>query len=173
MRPILLIFFGLTLLSSCNHYESSVPLSTPENSNINPALLGEWILTEEKKEKDTSGFIEVIAFNKNEYLVQLKEYVDSSKHIASVVCMRMFDTKIDKNTYLNLQFIGDNNEKSFMIYKFKPISGNRYKIFYLSKEHFIKEFDQTNKFQAYVRSHIKEFEKSFVQEGILSRKTGN
>ncbi|RUT73132.1 hypothetical protein [Ancylomarina longa] len=169
MKNILFAVLVLLSLSSCNHYESKVSIGSP-NTTINSNLLGEWILAEDHKDGEISGFIDVLAFNKSEYLVQLIEYADSSNYMESIINMRMFETKIRNSTYLNLQFLGDDNDKSYMIYRFKSISGNRYKLYYLSKELFQKEFHNSKEFEEYAKTHYKEFDKSFEVEGILSRK---
>ena len=121
-RQTLLIVLAIFVLTSCNHYESEVPITNSDNSIIDSDLLGQWYLSSDNKEDDTSGFLEVIPFNKTEYLVQLKEFVDSSEHIESIVNMRMFSSKIKKDTYLNLQFIGSDDDNKFLIYRFKSIS---------------------------------------------------
>ncbi|MBI9060220.1 hypothetical protein L3049_21385 [Labilibaculum sp. DW002] len=169
-RQTLLIVLAIFVLTSCNHYESEVPITNSDNSIIDSDLLGQWYLSSDNKEDDTSGFLEVIPFNKTEYLVQLKEFVDSSEHIESIVNMRMFSSKIKKDTYLNLQFIGSDDDNKFLIYRFKSISGNRYKLYFLSKEKFTKKFTNPKSFESYIEQNSKEFEKSFEVEGILKRK---
>ncbi|PKQ63598.1 hypothetical protein BZG02_09530 [Labilibaculum filiforme] len=157
-------------MTSCNHYESKVPISSPSNSIIEESLLGEWILSPESKSEEASGYLEVIPFNDNEYLVQLKEYADSTKHIESIINIRMFASEVSKNTYFNLQFIGTDIDKGFMIYRFKPVSGNRYKVFFLSKNEFNKTFPNSKSFREFVEKNPKEFDKYFEMEGILERK---
>ncbi|BAX80217.1 hypothetical protein [Labilibaculum antarcticum] len=169
-RQMLLLLFGLLVLTSCNHYESKVPISSSDNSVIEKALLGEWILTSENKKDDTSGYLEVLPFNDTEYLVQLKEIKDSTQYIESIINIRMFSSEINKDIYLNLQFVGSDSEKDFMIYRFKSISGNRYKVFFLSKDLFSKTFTNSLSFQKYIENHPKEFEKAFEVEGVIERK---
>lgn len=169
-RQMLLLLFGILVLTSCNHYESKVPISSSDNSVIEESLLGEWILSSENKKDETSGYLEVIPFNDTEYLVQLKEVEDSTQHIESIINIRMFSSEIKKDVYLNLQFIGADSEKDFMIYRFKSISGNRYKVFFLSKDRFNMNFTNSASFQEYIEKHPKEFEKAFEVEGILERK---
>jgi len=172
MKKILLLsLLGIFVLSSCNHYVSKVPITSSENSEIDKNLLGEWVLSSEKKEDKTSGYLEVIPFNEMEYLIQLKEYADSTQFIESIINLRMFSSEVKHNVYLNLQFIGIDDEKEFMIYRFKPISGNRYKVFFLSRDKFSIEFNNSKSFEEYIEKHSKEFEKSFDVEGILNRKT--
>ena len=171
MKQLLLPLLSILFFASCNHYESDVPIQPSNNSQIEEELLGEWILSSEKKDDKTSGFIEVIAFNDHEYLVQVKEYADSTKLIQSIVNIRMFSTQINGNTYFNLQLIGAENDNTFMIYRIKPISGNRHKLFYLSKDQFTMEFKDSDNFMEYIKNHFKEFDKAFEAEGILSRKT--
>ncbi len=170
-RQILLLLFGILVLTSCNHYESKVPISSSTNSVIEEDLLGQWILSSENKKDETSGFLEVIPFNNTEYLVQLKEVDDSTQYIESVINLRMFSSEVNKNVYLNLQFIGNDNEKDFLIYRFKPISGNRFKIFFLAKDQFNMKFINSEKFKEYIEKNTADFEKYFELEGILERKT--
>lgn len=170
MKRSILFTSLLLLMASCNHFESEVPITDSSNSEITTELLGKWILTDEQKHENTTGFIEIIPFNKNEYLVQLKEYVDSSSHIASIVSIRMFESKIKKDKYLNLQLLGNKEDLKYMIYKFKPISKNRFKIYYLTKDAFDHEFSDSEKFLSYIMANYKEFEKAFKMEGIISRK---
>ena len=166
----LLIVLAIFVLTSCNHYESEVPITNSDNSIIDSNLLGQWYLSSDNKKENTSGFLEIIPFNKSECLVQLKEFVDSSDHIQSIVNMRMFSSKIKKDTYLNIQFLGSDDDNKFFIYRFKSISGNRYKLYFLSKEKFTKEFTDSKSFKAYIEQNSKEFEKAFEVEGILKRK---
>jgi len=170
MKRLLLPIFTIFILASCSHYESAVPLGPPEKSIIEESILGEWILSDEKKENETSGFLKVMVFNQHEYLVQLYEFVDSSEHIESVLNLRMFSTQIKKDNYLNLMFLGPDAESSYMIYRLKEISGNRYKLMYLSKDKFETKFENSGSFKKYVETNQKEFNKSFLPEGILSRK---
>lgn len=169
-RQALLLLFGIFVLTSCNHYESEVPISSSSNSVIEECLLGEWFLLSENKKDETSGYLEVMPFNDTEYLVQLKEIEDSTQNIESIINIRMFSSKIKRNTYLNLQFIGADSEKDFMIYRFKAISGNRYKVYFLSKDKFNMNFINSDSFREYIEKHPKEFEKAFEVEGILERK---
>ena len=169
-RQALLLLFGILILTSCNHYESEVSISSSSNSMIEESLLGEWFLSDENKKDETSGILEVLPFNDTEYLVQLKEIEESTQLIKSIINIRMFSSKIEKNIYLNLQFIGADHEKDFLIYRFKPISGNRYKVFFLSKDKFNMNFTQSESFREYIEKHPKEFEKAFEVEGILRRK---
>lgn len=169
-RQALLLLFGILVLTSCNHYESEVPISSSSNSVIEESLLGEWFLLSENKKDETSGYLEVMPFNDTEYLVQLKEIEDSTQYIESIINIRMFSSKIKRNTYLNLQFIGADSEKDFMIYRFKAISGNRYKVYFLSKDKFNMNFVNSDNFREYIEKHPKEFEKAFEVEGILERK---
>ncbi|WP_421921003.1 hypothetical protein [Marinifilum sp.] len=57
-----------------------------------------------------------------------------------------------------------------MIYKLQAISGNRYKLLYLAKDHFDKQFKSADEFREFVENNQKEFNKTFITEGILSRK---
>lgn len=169
-RQALLLLFGIFVLTSCNHYESEVSISSSSNSVIEECLLGEWFLLSENKKDETTGYLEVMPFNDTEYLVQLKEIEDSTQNIESIINIRMFSSKIKRNTYLNLQFIGADSEKDFMIYRFKAISGNRYKVYFLSKDKFNMNFINSDSFREYIEKHPKEFEKAFEVEGILERK---
>jgi len=169
-RQMLLLLLGILVLTSCNHYESKLPISSSDNSVIEKSLLGKWILSSENKKDETSGYLEVLPFNDTEYLVQLKEVEDSTQYIESIINIRMFSSEVKKNIYLNLQFIGNDSEKDFMIYRFKSISGNRYKVFFLSKDRFNMNFTNSLSFQEYIEKHPKEFEKAFEVEGILERK---
>jgi len=169
MKNILFALLLVLSLSSCSHYESKVSIGSP-NSPTNSNLLGEWILADNVKDGKVSGYIDVQSFNKSEYLVQLIEHADSSNYMESIINLRMFETRIKNSTYLNLQFLGDDNDKTYMIYRFKSISGNRYKLYYLSKELFQKEFHSSDAFKMYIQNHHKEFDKAFEVEGILSRK---
>lgn len=169
-KPTLLIFLVLLIFTSCNHYESEVPITNSNHSVIDSKLLGQWFLSSENVKDDTSGFLEVIPFNKNEYLIQLKEFVDSTRHIESIVNLRMFASEVNNKTYLNLQFIGSENDNQFMIYRFKSISGNRYKLYFLAKDKFTKTFTDSESFKKHIENHSKEFEKLFEVEGILQRK---
>lgn len=170
-RQMLLLLFGILVLTSCNHYESKVPISSSSNSVIEEAILGKWILSSENKKDETSGYIEVIPFNDTEYLLQLKDVDDSTQSIKSIINIRMFSSEVNNNVYLNLQFIGTDIEKDFLIYRFKPISGNRYKIFFLSKDQFNMKFTNSKNFREYIEKNSKDFEKYFEVEGILERKT--
>lgn len=161
---------GVVLMSSCNHYESRVPITSSSTSGIDKEILGEWILSSDNKKEDTSGYLEIIPFSNSEYLVQLKEYADSTQYIESIINLRMFSSKIKNNTFLNLQFIGSESDKTYMIYRFKKVSGNRYKVYFLSKDKFNIEFNNSKSFQEYIEKHPKEFEKSFIVEGVLTRK---
>lgn len=169
-KQVLYLLFGILVLTSCNHYESKVPISSSNNSVIEESLLGEWFLSSENKKDEKSGILEVLPFNDTEYLVQLKEIEDSTQYIKSILNIRMFSSEIKNNIYLNLQFIGTDSEKDFMIYCFKPISGNRYKVFFLSKDKFNMNFTKSENFKKYIEEHSKEFEKAFEIEGILKRK---
>ncbi|WP_372755911.1 hypothetical protein [Labilibaculum sp.] len=169
-RQVLLLLFGILVFTSCNHYESKVAISSSENSEIDTNLFGEWTLTSENDKDKISGYLEVIPFNDTEYLIQLNEVADSSKYIKSILNFRMYSSVVQKNEYLNVQFIGSDSEKTFMIYRIKSISGNRYKVFYLSKEQFNIEFKDSASFYEYIEKHSKEFEKAFEVEGILERK---
>jgi hypothetical protein len=169
-RQVLLLLFGILFFTSCNHYESKVPISSSENSEIDTNLLGEWTLSSENKKDKISGYLDVIPFNDTEYLIQLNEIADSSKYIKSILNFRMYSSLVQKSEYLNVQFISTDNEKEFMIYRIKAISGNRYKIFFLSKEQFNREFKDSKSFYDYIEQHEKEFEKAFEVEGILERK---
>jgi len=170
MKRLLLPIFTIFILASCSHYESATPLGPPEKSSVEESLLGEWILSDEKKENETSGFLNVMAFNHHEYLVQLYELADSSEYIESVLNLRMFSTQIKKDNYFNLIFLGPDAESSYMIYRLKEISGNRYKLMYLSKDKFELKFENPESFKKYVETNQKEFNKAFLPEGILSRK---
>ncbi|MUP36838.1 hypothetical protein [Labilibaculum euxinus] len=169
-KQVLLLLLGILVLTSCNHYESKVPISPSGNSVIEKSLLGEWILSSENKKEEASGYIEVIPFNDTEYLVQLKEIADSTKNIESIINIRMFSSEVNENVYFNMQFVGSDSDKGFMIYRYKPIAGNRYKVFFLSKDQFNKVFPNSKSFKEYIETHTKEFEKYFDVEGILERK---
>lgn len=170
MKRQVLLLFGILVFTSCNHYESKIPISSSNNSKIDTNLLGEWTLSSENDKEKASGYLDVIPFNDTEYLIQLYEIADSSKYIKSILNFRMYSSLVQKNEYLNVQFIGSNKEKEFMIYRIKAISGNRYKIFFLSREQFNTEFKDSKDFYEYIEQHHKEFEKAFEVEGILERK---
>lgn len=169
MKRRLFPLLGMLLLCSCNHFTTEVPISSPENSEIDTDLLGKWILSTEKKEDRSLDYLEVSPFNEHEYLIQLIEYKDSSQLIKSFFNIRMFSSKLKDETYFNLQFIGLDN-KDFMIYKVTPISSNQYKLYFLSTNRFDKEFRQSEKFKDYIDKHPHEFEEAFEEEGILFRK---
>lgn len=52
MKRRLFPLLGMLLLCSCNHFTTEVPISSPENSEIDTDLLGKWILSTEKKKID-------------------------------------------------------------------------------------------------------------------------
>ncbi|NOU61536.1 hypothetical protein [Marinifilum caeruleilacunae] len=170
MKNLLVALFSIIALASCSTYESEVPLGNPGDTELDDKFLGKWILSEEKKTEEVSGHIEIIPFNRQEYLVQIIEYADSTDYLESILNFRMFPSKIKKDIYYNLQMLGTDEKSSFLIYKLKAISGNRYKLLYLAKDHFEKQFNSTGEFRKYVESNQKEFNKTFMTEGVLSRK---
>lgn len=170
MRCSTLALLIVVCLTSCSIYESEVPLGKPGSTEVKSEILGKWILNEEKKNEEVSGHIEIFSFNSNEYLVQVSEYADTTDHIESFLNFRMFPIQINKEIYYNIQILSNDEETQYSIYKLKPISGNRYKLLYLSKEQFEKLFTSSTDFRKYVEMNQKEFNKAFMTEGILKRR---
>ncbi|MFA8433965.1 MAG: hypothetical protein ACEPOZ_05565 [Marinifilaceae bacterium] len=169
-KHILFYLCTLLLLSSCNYYESEVPITSSSEASIDSSLLGQWILTTEKKEDRIGGYVEIIPFNDHEHLIQLVDYQDSTTLIKSIENIRMFTSTINKRTYFNIQMLEKSGRSNYLIFRTKAISRHRLKLFYLSKDLFQKKFDRQKHFEEYIEDHQKEFDSYFQLEGILVRK---
>ncbi len=130
------LFSLLLLLTGCPYY-SKVPLTEIPKAPIDTALLGTWASDEIKTGADT-GEIKIIAFNKNEYYIDL---LGLNKGKIEIERYRAYITPVGKINILNLEDLKEKGNYSFLSYK---INGNKLVLEIVSDE-CIKEKYKTSK----------------------------
>jgi len=125
-----IVALALLTLTGCP-YDSDIPLSNSENSQIDPALLGIWYAKDIKTRNDTIE-IKIIDFNAHEYLIAYKE-IQSDGDI-KMTNLRGYVTAIGDKKIMNLHELGRSNEITYYRYY---LADNRLIVAYASDE-FIK-----------------------------------
>lgn len=146
---VLAIAIGL-FFSSCSDYSSPIPLSNKNKADIDSNLIGRWMkvhdeTTEAKTEKLEvfekfhEHFLDVIAFNQNEYV--LRVFNEKGDQFVA----RGFESAVDNNRFCNIQLLNYQSNE-FFIYKFEH--KNDTLIYYpIRKETFSLQFKKSKNFR--------------------------
>jgi len=148
---LITLVVSIFLLSGCP-YESPVPLSSPEKSQIDARFIGKWRLPEEEKKE--KGIVEILNFNDHELLILFKE--ENSEKIDKA---RAFITEVKGVSYLNYQDVDLKPEKNpwlFLKYRF---SGNRLYLNTVEEDLFAHKIQSSRKLRAFFKKnqHKKDF----------------
>ncbi|MFB3132933.1 MAG: hypothetical protein ACE10K_10475 [Rhodothermales bacterium] len=109
---VLVLFFVL-----CGCLESEVPLSSSDQSIIDPRLIGRWELIETEEDEGPAGML-VLQFNDHEYYVEYYyERDDGTVEFPDTLRFRAYTTPIDGALFANLQCIGC-DERTFIFYRY-------------------------------------------------------
>lgn len=142
----LLIIALVLFLSSCSDYSSPVPLSNMNKEEVDSNLIGRWMkvhdeTTEAKTEKLEifekfhEHFIDVIAFNHNEYV--LRVFNEKGDQFVA----RGFESAVDNKRFCNIQLLNYQSNE-FFIYKFDFVNDTL--IYYpIRKEVFSLQFTKS------------------------------
>jgi hypothetical protein len=149
---LILVIGSLLSLCACP-YESEFPLSKCSEAVIDNQLIGQWKL--EPKEGEEEGIITIYRFNDHEYLISAR-----GKEETTDMVMRAFGTRIEGQTFLNVQTINKPGEKRRPWY-LVPYSLSENKLVYnvveddLLKE---KQFTSSEELYTFVKKNLKQKE---------------
>jgi hypothetical protein len=99
----ILVIGSLLFLCACP-YESEFPLSKCSKAVIDKQLIGQWRL--EPKDGEEGGIITIYRFNDHEYLISARGEEETTEMV-----MRAFGTRVDGQTFLNVQIINKPGEQ--------------------------------------------------------------
>jgi hypothetical protein len=119
-----ILFLSLgAFICSCSDYSSRVPLSNSKKTDIDSNLIGRWVKVHDEYaeaktekleifEKFHEHFLDVIAFNQNEYV--LRVFNEKGDQFVA----RGFENTIENKRYSNIQLLNYKSQE-FFIYKFE------------------------------------------------------
>ncbi|MEO0683683.1 MAG: hypothetical protein AAFY76_01200 [Cyanobacteria bacterium J06649_11] len=106
----------LLFLTTCNVYESNVPISDPKRSSINEEWLGNWVGLDENEFIIYPIFaVDLQAFNEQEYVASLTEYSRKGNSIRAVSTYKVFNSELKSHQYLNVYPLRGDNDK-YLLY---------------------------------------------------------
>lgn len=110
-----LFLLPLAILMTGCPYSSEVPLGDPQESVIDPALLGKWVTCHQGDVVSTDT-LWIMEFNRHEYLIVFNQ---SREGKCLIECGRGFITVIDKTKILNFTGLGEPARFNFNRYEMK------------------------------------------------------
>ncbi|MFK7808689.1 MAG: hypothetical protein AB8F74_12870 [Saprospiraceae bacterium] len=153
------------VISSCEIYQSKVPITNSNDSIINKDLTGRWIgLSQDEFQHYPQIEIMLQSFNEKEYIGQLTHYNDKGRNISSTELYKVFNTIIESDEYLNIKPIGT-NDQNFIFYKIEKDFKDSIHIRYLTDSLKLK-FETSNEFKDYLVKEELKFETEFLSPPI-------
>ncbi|MFH2096459.1 MAG: hypothetical protein ABIJ16_12185 [Bacteroidota bacterium] len=164
---ISVLLTAFTLLSSCDFYESSVPLSDSSKSTIDTSLTGRWV-NAEKENSSGAEYFDITAFNEHEYLVKTPMLKDS--RYESVYTFRMFNTLLNNKEYFNLVSVDLNEERNYTFYKYDRLKNGDLQVYYLSDDYLRDTvFTGSKELCKFIKANTDSVEAGFKVFGVLHK----
>lgn len=151
-QAIILLILS-AFFTSCEIYESPVPISDSSKSTMDTSLVGHYkvIYANDYQDQSKQDFASIMQFNDREYLVRLVSAQDTS--IKDILLFKLFNSNVKSKEIFNLGYLEANNKLpvySFLTYK--QLNKDSLGIAMLQKSFSDKEFDSSKKLRKYMTS---------------------
>lgn len=142
-------------VTSCDFYESEVPITNSKKSIIDTNAIGNWGYFE----GDTLKFgIRIDALNNNQYILNCID-IGSLEDIGMYDNFIAHSSSIENHKYINIKNL-KREENKYLIFKYE-LKGDSLITYTISDLTFEQQFDSSKKFEKYIKNNIEYFDSLF------------
>lgn len=143
-------------------YKSIVPIDSPSQSNIDELLKGDWVGLEGDSTVLYSTFeVNLQGFNDKEYAAILKFYDRKGQRLRDVEIYKVFNSKVEEYTYLNVKDLDPLNKK-YIFFRIENINADSIQLRCLT-DSLNQVFSTSNEFKTYLKQ-----QERYIEEHALS-----
>jgi hypothetical protein len=154
----------VVLLGGC--YESTVPLSSSMDAEIDPALTGEWELLDSGDKPDR---LLILPFNEHEYYIEWVDFDEDSDE-EERMRFRAFATPVGNRMFANVQNIDLKSDHTYIFFRYTLEPDGQLVLQGLDQSNLKMKFDSSEDFLDYMKAHAAE-EQLYDEPGYFRKVT--